>query len=38
MEYILENPGNIEEYRKNIPKLKTIEENAKELLKIYKDI
>lgn len=38
MEYILENPGKIEDYRKNIPKLKTIEENAKELIELYKSI
>lgn len=38
MEYILENPGKIEDYSKNIPKLKTIVENAKELIELYKSI
>lgn len=38
MEYILENPKKIKEYRTNIPKLKTIEENAKELIELYGSI
>lgn len=38
MEYILENPSKIEEYRINIPKLKTIEENAKELIELYNSL
>ncbi len=38
MEYILENQDKIEKYRKNIPKLKTIEENAKELIELYGSI
>lgn len=38
MEYILENPDKIKEYREKIPELKTIEKNAQELIEIYTNI
>ncbi len=33
--YILDHPEEILSYRKNIPKLKTIAENAEELISLY---
>lgn len=36
IDMVLEDPTRIERYRKNVPKLKTITENAAELLELYK--
>jgi len=38
MEYIIKNPGALEGFKKNISKIKSIEENAKEIESIYADL
>lgn len=38
MEYIINNPGILTKFRKNMPKVKSIEENAEEIGQIYADL
>lgn len=38
MEYVINNPGVIETFRNNMPEVKSIEENARELESIYKGL
>jgi glycosyltransferase involved in cell wall biosynthesis len=35
MQYVIDNPAIIEEFRKNIPRVKSIEDNAAEMEHIY---